>query len=291
MSRQERIDGLLRGVDETVRRALDEDAAFNDVTTQALIEPTVRGRGAFLVKQSGILAGLPVAEAVFREVDPSVRFTARAADGQQVKRGQIVATVEGPMAALLSGERVALNFLQRLSGIATETGRYVQAVRSTKAKILDTRKTAPGLRLLEKYAVRMGGGQNHRLNLSDQVLIKDNHIAALRAQEGGLAEIVRQAQQRSPKGMTIEIEVTTAAQAREAAEAGADIVLFDNMTLGEMRGAVRAVAGRSRIEASGGMTLARVAKVAATGVDYISVGALTHSAKALDISLEIEPKR
>lgn len=291
MSRMARHDSLLRGVEATVRRALNEDAAFNDVTTSALIEPSLRGSGGFLMKQSGILAGLPVTEAVFREVDPSVRFKALAADGQQVKRGQIIATIEGPMAALLGGERVALNFLQRLSGIATETRRYVQAVRGTKAKILDTRKMAPGLRLLEKYAVRMGGGQNHRLNLSDQVLIKDNHIAALRSYGVGLTEIVRQAKQRAPRGMIIEIEVTAADEAREAATAGADIVLLDNMTLAEMRRAVSAVAGRCRIEASGGMTLPRVAQVAATGVDYISVGALTHSAKALDISLEIESKR
>ena len=279
---------LLEGVKDLVRRALDEDAVEADVTTQALVGASETGAGAFLVKAGGVLAGLPVAEAVFHTVDPSVAFQARAADGQRVRRRHVAATVEGPLVSLLAGERVALNFLQRLSGIATLTARYVRAVRGTGAEILDTRKTTPGLRRLEKYAVRMGGGRNHRMDLSDAVLIKDNHLAAIRAQGLTIKDAVWRARSQAPPGITVEVEVTSVDETREAGDAGVDVVLLDNMGLDAMRRAVLAARGKARTEASGGITLSTVRAVAETGVDFISVGALTHSAKALDISLEIE---
>ena len=277
---------LLEGVEDLVRRALDEDAAEADVTTQALVGASETGAGAFLVKAGGVLAGLPVAEAVFHAVDPSVAFQARAADGQRVRRRHVVATVEGPLASLLVGERVALNFLQRLSGIATLTARYVRAVRGTGAEILDTRKTTPGLRRLEKYAVRMGGGRNHRMDLSDAVLIKDNHLAAIRAQGLTIKDAVRRARSKAPPGITVEVEVTSVDESREAVDAGVDVVLLDNMGLDAMRRAVLAARGKARTEASGGITLSTVRAVAETGVDFISVGALTHSPRAIDLSME-----
>ncbi len=283
------MNGLLDGIDDLVRRALEEDAAGSDVTTRALIDGSLRGAGAFLVKASGVVAGLPVAEAVYRQVDPAIAFEARADDGQRVRKGQVIASAHGPLASLLAGERVALNFLQRLSGIATLTARYVRAVRGGGGvQVLDTRKTTPGLRRLEKYAVRAGGGRNHRMDLSDAVLIKDNHIAALRARGLTLGDVVRRARAQAPSGMTLEVEVTSVDETREAVNAGADIVLLDNMDLDAMRQAVQVARGRARTEASGGITLARARAVAETGVDSISVGALTHSARALDISLEIE---
>ena len=285
------VRGMLLGevleTDERlVRKALEEDSAGHDVTTQALIDPQWRGCGSFLVKAKGVLAGLPVAETVFREVDPSLRFTSMAEDGSPVRRGQTVAVVEGSLASILAGERVALNFLQRLSGIATLTARYVQAVAGTSAQILDTRKTTPGLRRLEKQAVVAGGGRNHRMDLSDAILIKDNHIAVSRARGATLGGVIERA--RAASELHLEVEVTSVEEAREAAAAGADTVLLDNMGPDEMREAAAAVAGRCETEASGGVTLRTVKAVAETGVDYISVGALTHSSRALDISLEIE---
>ena len=280
---------LLAEMEETVRRALREDAVERDVTTSALIPPDVQGRGAVLVKAAGVVAGLPVAAAVFRQVEPPVRFDPAVKDGAAVKEGDVVATVEGSLASILRAERVALNFLQHLSGIASETARYVQAVAGTGAQILDTRKTTPGLRRLEKYAVRAGGGRNHRLDLSDGVLVKDNHITALRSAGMPLGEIVRQALSRTPSGLTVEVEVSSAKEAQEAVQAGARMMLLDNMGLEEMRQAVKlAQKSKCLTEASGGVTLERVRSVAETGVDYISVGALTHSVKALDISLDLE---
>ncbi len=273
-------------VRDLVRRALEEDSAGHDVTTEALIDPEWRGRGSFLVKAKGVLAGLSVAEAVFDEVDPGLRFKSMAEDGAPVRRGKIVAGVEGSMASILAGERVALNFLQRLSGIATLTARYVAAVAGTRAQILDTRKTTPGLRLLEKQAVAAGGGRNHRMHLGEAVLIKDNHIAALRARGSTLRAVIERA--RAASALSLEVEVTSVEEAREAVDARADMLLLDNMGPDEMRDAVAAVAGRCRTEASGGITLRTVKAVAETGIDYISIGALTHSVKALDISLEVE---
>jgi len=273
-------------VERIVKDALSEDIASGDVTTEALIPSDLRGKASILVKRDGVLAGIDVAREVFRQIDRSLRFKALAKDGTKVRKGQVVATVEGKAASILKAERTALNFLQHMSGIATETARYVEAVSGTRAVVTDTRKTIPGLRLLEKYAVRAGGGKNHRLNLADGVLIKDNHLVALRADEVGLGEAVKKARQRAPKGLKIEVEVESVPQAREALAAGADIIMLDNMKPEDMRKAVKLVKGKALLEASGGITPDNVRSVAETGVDLISIGALTHSARALDISLE-----
>jgi len=240
------------------------------------------------VKSEGILAGIEVAKKVFHQVDPGLRMDVLLEDGTKIKASDVIARVEGKVANILKAERVALNFLQRLSGIATETNRYVEAVEGLPVHIMDTRKTTPSLRVLEKYAVRVGGGENHRMNLGDGILIKDNHLAALRSRGLSLKEIIAKAQQNAPKRLKIEVEVKTVPEALEAAEAGADIVMLDNMSLGDIRQAVKMIHGRALIEASGGITLDKVRAVAETGVDFISVGALTHSVKALDISLEVE---
>jgi len=232
---------------------------------------------------------MEIAAEVFQRVEPSLRVEVLLQDGTQVKPGDVAGRISGSVSGILRAERTALNFLQRLSGVASLTARYVEAVVGTSAKIYDTRKTTPGLRLLEKYAVRMGGGQNHRLDLADAVLIKDNHINALRARDMSLEEIIDRARDKTPAGMTIEVEVTSAAEAGDALKAGADIIMLDNMNADEMTRVIGMVAGRAKIEASGGVTLENVRQVAMTGVDMISVGALTHSYKALDISLELAP--
>ncbi|MCL0029469.1 carboxylating nicotinate-nucleotide diphosphorylase [Dehalococcoidia bacterium] len=269
-----------------VDHAIKEDLGQGDVTTDALISPALEVRASILVKASGVLAGIEVAEIVFQQVDPSLIFERVVQDGTGMQAGSIVGVVTGKAAGILKAERVALNFLQHLSGIATETAKYVAAVAGTRARILDTRKTTPGLRLLEKYAVRTGGGQNHRQNLGDGVLIKDNHLAALRAGGVGLGEGVKRARANVPPHLKIEVEVDTVEQAQIALDAGADILLLDNMRTTDMRRVVELVDGRALIEASGGITLDNVRAVAETGVDFISIGALTHSVKALDISLE-----
>ncbi len=273
-------------VEETIDRALTEDCAWGDVTTQALIPHDAAGKATVMAKSPGVLAGLEVARTVFERVDHSLTFRALLTDGDRLLPGAGIAVVEGRVASIIRGERVALNFLQRLSGIATETSRYVEAVSGTGARIVDTRKTTPGLRFLEKYAVRAGGGHNHRVHLGDGVLVKDNHLAALRARGVGLKEAVALARERAPHTLKIEVEVTSVDEAAEAVEAGADIVMLDNMTVEDMRRAVDCVKGRVLLEASGGITLSNVRAIADTGVDLISVGALTHSVKALDISLE-----
>ena len=278
---------ITSSIRDMVERALVEDLGHGDVTTDALIPPDARGQASVVVKADGVVAGLEVALEVFRQVDPSTQRRIRLADGAPVSPGDVVADVEGSVAGILKAERVSLNFLQRLSGIATATAAYVKAVQGTKARIIDTRKTVPGLRQLEKYAVRVGGGHNHRYNLADGILIKDNHIAALRARELGLAEIVDLARERSPHTLRVEIEVETVEEAVEALEAGADVVLLDNMSPEEMRRVVEISGGRALLEASGGVTLDTVRAVAETGVDLISVGALTHSVRALDISLDM----
>ncbi len=283
--------GWQHWVEETVNRALAEDSAWGDVTTQALIPADAEGRASLIARSPGVLAGIEVAHLVFTMVDSSLRFGALLADGDRLQPGTRIATVDGRVSGILRGERVALNFLQRLSGIATETNRYVEAVQGTKARVVDTRKTTPGLRLLEKYAVRAGGGQNHRGHLGDGILIKDNHLAALRAAGLGIRDAVELARTKAPHTLKVEVEVTSVEEALEAVEAGTDIVMLDNMGLEDMRRAVRAIGGRVLIEASGGVTLDSVKAVAETGVDLISVGALTHSVKALDISLEVEPSR
>ncbi len=264
-----------------VLSALREDAAFDDVTTQAIVPKNQKAKVILLAKQDLVLCGLEVAEAAFRLLDPKIRFRSKAKEGQALKRGAILAEIEGSARALLSAERVALNFLQRLSGIATLTRRYVEAVRGTGAKMLDTRKTTPGMRLLERYAVSVGGGVNHRFDLKSAAMIKDNHLVAA----GSVAEALRRIEARKIK-VPIIIEVKNLRELREALKAGVKRLLLDNMKPADLRRAVR-IAGRGcRLEASGGVNLKNIRKIAATGVDFISVGALTHSAPAVDISLE-----
>ena len=270
-----------------VTKALEEDVGRGDVTTEALIPPNLKGRGAVLAKSRGVLAGIHVAEITFEQIDPLIRFERLTQDGMKVEPGDRIAVISGKVASILRAERVALNFLQHLSGIATATSEYVEAVSETNAKILDTRKTTPGLRLFEKYAVKMGGGQNHRTSLGDQVLIKDNHLIALRAQGIDIGDAVRKARENTPLTMTIEVEVETVKEASEAVAAGADIILLDNMSVSEMKKAVKIAKGIAQTEASGGITIQNVQAVAKAGVDYVSIGALTHSVKALDISLEL----
>ena len=278
---------------DVVRRALHEDRVAGDVTTETLVPSDLQGSARIIAKAEGVLAGVEVAEAVFRVVDSSIEFNPVLEDGARLRamdrcaEHDAIAELSGSVASILKGERVALNFLQHLSGIATETDRYVREVASYKAVILDTRKTAPGLRDLQKYAVAVGGGTNHRRDLSDGVLIKDNHIAAGRLEELSLGDVVRRMLDTAPSAWEIVVEVETLEQVEDAVEAGADIVMLDNMTPSEMAEAVRVVGGRALTEASGGITLENVRKVAATGVDRISVGALTHSVTAVDISLEL----
>jgi len=265
-----------------IEAALREDMPEGDITSESIIPAAAVSEAVFLAKEDGILAGLQVARRVFERIDPAVEFSERLEDGAAFKKSDILARLKGPTVALLKGERTALNFLQRLSGVATATRRFVDAVAGTKAKILDTRKTTPGLRLLEKYAVKMGGGTNHRLSLSDMVLIKDNHLRHV----GSVAEAVRRARAAVKPGLRIEVEASDLAQVRDALAAGADMIMLDNMLIETMREAVTIVAGRVPLEASGTVSLERVRAVAETGVDFISVGALTHSARAVDISLE-----
>jgi len=253
-----------------------------------LIPANQEGKAYLVAKGEGVLAGLGVATMTFRRVDSALGVKELVADGSKVHPGDRLAVIEGIVTSILRAERTALNFLQRLSGIATETARYVEAVSGTKALIADTRKTTPGLRLLEKYAVRAGDGHNHRYNLGDGILIKDNHLAVLRSSGMGLADAIQKARQHALNTLKVEVEVESVEQAEEALAAGADIIMLDNMGLEDMKKVVELAQGRALIEASGGITLDNVYAVAQTGVDRISVGALTHSAKALDISLEFE---
>ncbi len=270
--------------------ALAEDVGYGDVTSEALIPSEVHGKASILVKAKGILAGVDVAKEVFLRVDPSLKVELLIKDGAEVKPGDIIATVSGRVISILKAERVALNFLQKLSGIASETAKLVAKTQGLGTTILDTRKTTPGLRMLEKYAVRMGGGQNHRLHLGDWVLIKDNHIVALHALGMSLKDIVIKAKENAPKGMTIEVEITNFKQASEVVEAGADMILLDNMSPEEMSRALRLIPDHIKTEASGGITLDNIEVVAKTGINFASSGALTHSVKILNISLELEPQ-
>jgi nicotinate-nucleotide pyrophosphorylase (carboxylating) len=272
-------------VETAVRAALLEDfGRAGDVTSQATIPADAQARAAFGARKQGVISGLDVARATFRIVDPSVTFEAHVADGDEVSPGARVAHVAGNARALLAAERVALNFLGRMSGVATLTHRYAQAVAHTHAKICCTRKTTPGLRAFEKYAVRCGGGMNHRFGLDDAVLIKDNHVAVA----GGVALALRAAKRHAGHLVKIEIEVDRLSQLDDVIAEGADVVMLDNMSLSDMREAVRRVAGRMKVEASGGVNLDTVKAIAETGVDLISVGALTHSASVLDLGLDIE---
>jgi nicotinate-nucleotide pyrophosphorylase (carboxylating) len=270
---------------EAAARALGEDRGPADITTLACVKPEVQAAARIFAKEPCVLAGMPVAEQVFREQDVTLFLTARAQDGAVLKPGQTVLEIRGSAASILTAERSALNFLQQLSGVATQTRRFVDAVAGTKAKILDTRKTAPGLRALQKYAVRCGGGTNHRFGLYDRFLIKDNHLALMGA-VGSLAQAVSSARALDPDAI-LEVEVDRLDQIPEIVALGVDVLLLDNMSCDEMRACVALVAGRAQTEASGNMSLERVPEVAATGVDFISVGALTHSVRAIDFSLEM----
>ncbi len=265
-------------IDSIVDLALAEDISHGDITSQALIPPGLQGKASILIKAAGILAGGEVARRVFIRVDPSLKVELRIKDGARVKAGDTLATVSGSVAAILKAERVALNFLQRLSGIASLTAQYVAETRGTGVNLTDTRKTTPGLRLLEKQAVLMGGGHNHRFHLGDGILIKDTHLAVLRALGMSLKEIVVRAKENAP-GLKVEVEVTSAGEAMEAVEGGADIIMLDNMSPGEMGRVVGLIPDQVRTEASGGITLANVRAAAEAGVDIISIGALTHSPK------------
>ncbi len=275
-------------VHNLIDAALSEDQAFSDPTTQALIPDGVMGNGMLRAKADGVLAGGAVAEAVFRRIDPELEVKLLLEDGASLEPGRDIASVVGSAAAILRAERTALNFMQRMSGIATATNRYVRAVEGTVARIVDTRKTAPGHRYLDKYSVRMGGGYNHRINLADGILIKDNHLAARASLEEPLGAVVRHAISEASHTIRVEVEVESLEQVREAVDAGAHIIMLDNMPVDLMREAVGIIAGRASIEASGGITLATVREVAETGVDLISIGGLTHSTDALDISLDLE---
>lgn len=271
-------------LDRFIDTALQEDIHTGDITTQAIVSGHRPATARLVAKEDFVLAGIRVAERVFQRLSAGTSFSTEFEDGARVARGTVIATLQGNAADLLMGERVALNLLQRLSGIATVTARYVQEVRDTRARIVDTRKTTPGLRALEKYAVRAGGGFNHRIGLFDGVLIKENHIVAA----GGIFEAISRVRAYIPHTMKIEIETETLTQVDEALAAGADIIMLDNMTPADMRTAVQTIAGRVPVEASGGVTLETVRAIAESGVDIISVGALTHSPRAVDISMLLE---
>jgi nicotinate-nucleotide pyrophosphorylase (carboxylating) len=276
---------ITAAVEQLIKTALEEDIGPGDITTMSTIAPEARATGLFRAKRDGVVAGLIVIEKVFAFIDPAVRVRCLAKDGDAVTKGQVVAEADGPVRSLLLGERTALNFLQRLSGTATLARRYVDAVKEFPCKIIDTRKTTPGFRTLEKYAVRMGGATNHRFGLYDAALIKDNHIAAA----GSIIEAVRQVRRHAPFMAKVEVECSNLDQVREAIEAAADVIMLDNMNVEQMAEAVRVVAKRASVEASGGINMDTVRQVAATGVDFISVGALTHSAASLDFNMKIQP--
>jgi nicotinate-nucleotide pyrophosphorylase (carboxylating) len=273
---------------DLIDRALAEDLAYQDATTAALIPPDQNGTAVILSKADGVLAGVGLAYAVFQRADSSLNGEALLEDGAVLRPNDRIFLVRGPLRGILRAERTALNFLQRLSGIASETARYVRAVEGLPVQIIDTRKTVPGHRYLDKYAVRLGGGHNHRLNLADGILMKDNHLAALKARGATLKEAVRQALAHAPHTLKVEVEVESVEEAAEALDGGCHIILLDNMGLEDMATAAAMSKGHALTEASGGINLTTVRAVAETGVDLISVGALTHSVSALDISLELQ---
>ena len=281
--KKERFPGLYNYTEILVKAALAEDVGPGDITTAAVVPARMKGTAEIVAKEDFVVAGLFVAERVFKNIDRNAVFNAGCKDGDRVKKGSVIARISGRLGRILTAERVALNFLQRLSGIATLTGEFVKRVSPCKALILDTRKTTPCMRKLERYAVKMGGGYNHRSGLFDAVLIKDNHIKAA----GGVAEAVRKANRKYREEAAVEVEVSTLKEAREAVRAGADIILLDNMTPERIKKALEAIDRRALVEVSGGVTLDNVKKAAAAGVDFISVGALTHSAPAVDISMKV----
>lgn len=269
-------------IDRVINLSLEEDMPFGDITTENIIPEESCSSARFIAKEDGIIAGMPVAERTFYLIDPRVKLSVLCPDGTAVKKGDVIARIEGPTAAILKGERTALNLLQRLSGVATRTHGLAKLIADTPAKVVDTRKTTPGLRYLEKYAVRVGGGQNHRFSLSDGVLIKDNHIAAA----GGIKPAVASVRGKIPHTIRIEVETESLDMVKEALEAGADIIMLDNMKEEMMAEAVKLIAGRALTEASGDIDEGRIRGVAETGVDIISIGRITHSVKAMDISLK-----
>ncbi len=275
---------LMQNIAPLIEQALKEDIGSGDITTNALIPDKISTTAAITAKAGGIVAGMEVAEAVFRLLSPQITWKPLVQDGDKIAKGDLLVEMSGPFRALLTGERLALNFLQRMSGIATLTGLFVAQVADYGTKILDTRKTVPGLRLLDKYAVKSGGGENHRIGLYDMVLIKDNHIKVA----GGIKKAVEQIRLKVPEGMKIEVETTTVAEVREALGMKVDIIMLDNMSTETMKTCVGLINHQAKVEASGNMNLERVKEVAATGVDYISIGALTHSVTALDISMNIK---
>ena len=264
--------------------ALKDDVGEGDITTDNIVPSELRRKAKMVAKSDGVVAGLPVAEMVFRKLDKDLIWNELTPDGTKVKKGDVLVEFEGTYRALLTGERTALNFLQRLSGIATMSAIYADAVKDFQTVILDTRKTLPGFNKLDKYAVKTGGASNHRLGLHDMAMIKDNHIEVA----GGIAAAVKAVRASVEHGIKIEVETTTLAQVQEAIDSKADVIMLDNMDLETMRKGVQLIAGRAKIEASGNITLERLRDVAATGVDYISIGALTHSVSAMDISQRIE---
>ncbi|MEI6677882.1 MAG: carboxylating nicotinate-nucleotide diphosphorylase [Mariniphaga sp.] len=272
---------------DTIKSVIDfafaEDIGDGDITTNSLIPIDLQTKATMVAKSSGMIAGLAVAEYIFRTLNAEIEFKAFVSDGDFINKGDLILEIKGSYRALLTGERLALNFLQRMSGIATMTNRCVKELSGYKTQILDTRKTVPGLRLLDKYAVRMGGGTNHRIGLYDMVLIKDNHIKIA----GGISAAVAQIKKSVPNNIKIEVEVTSFEEAKEALAAGADIIMLDNMTTANMAESVKFIDGRAKVEASGNMTIERLKEVASTGVDFISIGALTHSVIAFDISMNI----
>lgn len=271
-------------LDKIIQNALEEDIRDGDITTDAIIDRNVKGKAILETREDIVLAGLPVFMRTFTLSDPGISFEVFYEESQDVQKGEVICSVNGSMSAILMAERTALNFIQRMSGIATLTREYVSRVSSKKVKILDTRKTVPGLRVLDKYSVTAGGGNNHRFGLYDAFLIKDNHIAVA----GSIAAAVKATKVKAAKGIRVEVETESLEDVKEAVEAGADTILLDNMTAEEMREAVKLVKGRAVTEASGGVTLDNIIEIAETGVDLISIGALTHSVRAVDLSLEIK---
>jgi len=278
-------------IEKIIDLALEEDTGRGDITSEALIPPNLAGRASLLAKEEGILAGGEVARIAFLKVDPSLEVEILIQDGNRIKPGDILATVHGRVINILKAERVVLNFLSRLSGVASETARYIARLEGLSVAISDTRKTSPGLRMLEKYAVYAAGGRSHRPDLASGILIKDNHLVALKAKGISLKDAVALAKEKARSGMKVEVEVNTTSQAQEAVDGGADVIMLDNMSLDDMKLAVDLIPEEIEVEASGGITLDNVREVAMTGVDVISVGAITHSARALDFSLEFGPQK
>jgi nicotinate-nucleotide pyrophosphorylase (carboxylating) len=274
----------LKSAQTLIELALKEDVGSGDITTDNIIPAESRRKAKMVAKADGVVAGLPVAEMVFRSLDANLVWDVKTPEGTRVKKGDVMVEFEGTYRALLTGERTALNFLQRLSGIATMSAKYADAIKDFKTVILDTRKTLPGFRMLDKYAVKTGGASNHRIGLYDMAMIKDNHIEVA----GGITKAVQAVRSKINPGILIEVETTTLEQVQEAIDAKADIIMLDNMDTATMKKGVELIAGRAKVEASGNMTLERLREVAATGVDYISIGALTHSVSALDISQRLE---